>query len=110
VHIDPICTVIVPLANERAAVQSGGYLEFVSKSTDEQVVCGVYMFTCPRRAFCLRPQTSKSGSDKGASCQLSALTVLQITCPRRSPGPAAFTAKTSKIGFQITAATRALQA
>jgi hypothetical protein len=37
----------------------------------------------------------------------TAKTALQITCPRRGPGPAAFTAKTAKIGLEITAGTRA---
>jgi hypothetical protein len=32
----------------------------------------------------------------------TAKTPLQITCPRRSPGPAAFTAKTPKNGLEIT--------
>ena len=39
----------------------------------------------------------------------TAETPLQITCPRRSPGPAAVTAKTPRNGLEITAALRALQ-
>jgi hypothetical protein len=33
----------------------------------------------------------------------TAETLLQITCPRRSPGPAVFTAKTPRNGLEITA-------
>ncbi len=43
-----------------------------------------------------------------AATAATAKTPLQITCPRRGPGPAAFTAKTARMGLEITAGRRAV--
>ena len=49
--------------------------------------------------------SSEEGSDAGqarVAASGTAWTPLQITRPHRSPGPAAFTAKTRKSGLEIT--------
>jgi len=53
-------------------------------------------------------QTDGPGPETPAvTTAATAETPLQITCPRRSPGAAAVTAKTPKFGLEITAAIRA---
>jgi hypothetical protein len=52
--------------------------------------------------------SSEEGADAGqarVAASGTAWTPLQITRPHRSPGPAAFTAKTRKLGLEITAVT-----
>jgi hypothetical protein len=49
-----------------------------------------------------RPARWSGPGEAAAVTAATAKTPLQITCPRRSPGPAAFTAKTPKNGLEIT--------
>jgi len=82
------------------------------KNGNDQGLCGVDMSLLGSRHGTWHAKTltkeriSAGQADHSASG--AAWTPLLITCPRRGPRPAAFTAKTSKIGLEITAATRAV--
>jgi hypothetical protein len=63
---------------------------------------------CSQRRSPGTPTDGPGPETTAVATAATARTPLQITCPRRSPGAAAVTAKTPKFGLEITAAIRAL--
>jgi hypothetical protein len=63
---------------------------------------------CSQRTSPGKPADGPGHATTAVATAAAAKTLLQITCPRRSPGAAAVTAKTHKFGLEITAGLCAL--